>query len=463
MRTRIMAALGAALILASCGGDGSGPTAETDSPHAYIATAAPHSYAPPQSRSHAVQYRLPGAEHVTIGGDLEPRENLRHILTQGGIRFYIGAVRDGVGVDRLVDYGEDLTTKNGTVTAALSQDGFYPFASAPVLYLDSDFALAENAAIASALNDAVLLLNDALPPEYQMRLAAAGSTAAGITVSLETSAEIASNCGAGAVACAQNTTLAGYSTRAVLRIPNDFDTSQYTRPRVVIVHELLHALGIQGHVDSVEFPDSIMGTAGEFIPNLGHVISKIDREVLQIMYMSQNTTAYNDWGEWSDVSHHLVGRTEDGALNFGVALFNGLPQPWVRGGLPGSALADSDAITGTATWNGALLGYSGPSPIAGDASLEVDMATISNATNEQDLRFRNIYFVNRFENPDRSATSALWFTARNIDYKVRIVGNGFANVGGDGFVTGAFVGAKHEHMGGTVKRTDMIAAFGGSR
>ncbi len=44
---------------------------------------------------------------------------------------------------------------------------------------------------------------------------------------------------------------------------------------------------------------------------------------------------------------------------------------------------------------------------------------------------------------------------------------GFRNVRGDGheegFVQGAFLGAEHEHMGGTVKRTDMVAAFGGSQ
>ena len=86
------------------------------------------------------------------------------------------------------------------------------------------------------------------------------------------------------------------------------DTSDYRYSRSTIVHELLHALGIWGHVDSVEFPDSIMGKAGEHIPNLGYIISKIDREVLQIMYMSQQTDLYNDWGEWSDTSFHLVGR-----------------------------------------------------------------------------------------------------------------------------------------------------------
>ena len=459
---RTAAVIAAALILVSCGGGG-GPTVSTAPPLAYTPTATPHSYAPAQTRSHIVAYHGAGAEHVTIGGDLEPRENLRHIDTENGIRFYIGAVRDGVGVERLENYEKDLQTRNGADPFKLAGDGFYPFRTAPVLYIDSDFYLTENAGIASALVDAVRILNDALPPEFHMRLAAEGSTLPGITVSLESEADIGTNCGAGAVACAQNTTLDGYTTGAVLRIPDDFDTTEYSYPRVVIAHELLHALGIQGHVDSIEFPDSILGSAGEFIPNLGHVISKIDREVLQIMYMSQITGSYNDWGEWSDVSHHLVGRTADGDLNFGVALFNGLPQPWVRGGLPATTLAENDSLSGTATWTGALLGYSGPSPIAGDAELEVALATLTDAENEQNLRFRDIFFVNRFETADQSATSDRWFPARNIDYKVRVAGNGFANVDGEGIVTGAFLGAEHEHMGGTVKRTDMIGAFGGSR
>ena len=74
---------------------------------------------------------------------------------------------------------------------------------------------------------------------------------------------------------------------SVLLLPNDLDTSEYMFSRSLIVHELLHALGIQGHVDSIEFPDSIMGSEGEHIPNVGHIISKIDKEVLQIMYMNQ--------------------------------------------------------------------------------------------------------------------------------------------------------------------------------
>ena len=74
--------------------------------------------------------------------------------------------------------------------------------------------------------------------------------------------------------------------------------------------------------------------------------------------------------------------------------------------------------------------------------------------------------MNRFES-DTTDDSDRWFHTRNIDYKVEISGNYFENVKGDdyeqGFVTGLFMGAEHEHMGGTVKRTDMIGAFGGSR
>lgn len=468
--TRTIAALAVAtgvLFLAACGGGS--PVAETEAPLAHVQTAAQHTYASAQSRSHIVAYTGPGAEHITIGGDLEPRENLRHVHTENGIRLYIGAVRDGVGVERLTNFLIDLQTRNGADPSNLQGDGFAPFLTQPKLYYDADFLNPENAGVAQALADSIRILNDALPPEFQIVVAGSRSSdianSGEIVVTLETNTEIEANCGAGAVACALNPDAKklGYSTRSIVRLPDDFDTSQYTYPRSVIVHELLHALGIQGHVDSIEFPDSTLGTAGEFIPNPGHILSKIDREVLQIMYMSQLTAAYNDWGEWADVSHHLVGRSEDGGLHFGVALFNGLPQPWVRGGLPVTDLANNNRLSGTATWEGSLLGYSGPSPIAGDAALQVDIATLANPENQQDLSFRDIYYLNRFE----SAEDDRWFPTRNIEYRVRITGNTFVNVQGpdqeQGLVTGAFLGNAHEHMGGTVKRTDMIGAFGGSR
>ena len=263
------------------------------------------------------------------------------------------------------------------------------------------------------------------------------------------------------MACATSWLSGTRTTRAKLFIPDDFDTSQYTLPRKVIVHELLHALGISGHVNSVQFPDSVMGTSGDHFPNPGHIIGRTDREILQVMYMSKLPAIYNSWGRWTDVAYHVMAESEDKVMRFGVALFNGLPQPWVRGEMPRTTLASNSRLSGTATWNGFLLGFSGPSAIAGDAELQVRLSTLSDASNEQDLRFRDIYFVNRWEETDR------WFPTRNIDYKVNVSGNWFQNVRGtgyeQGFVQGAFLGAGHEHMGGTAKRTDMVAAFGGSR
>ena len=174
------------------------------------------------------------------------------------------------------------------------------------------------------------------------------------------------------------------------------------------------------------------------------------------MYMSQRTETYNDWNEWSDTSLHLVGRSEDDTVHFGVVLFNGLPQPWTRGKFPDSDLADNRRLTGRVSWEGSLLGFSGVSPIAGDVELDV---MLSRLDAPQDLKFRDIYFLNRFESdgPDR------WFPTRNLDYKVDITGNGFLHWSDKGLIRGTFLGTEHEGMTGTIKRTDLVGAFGGTR
>ena len=199
-----------------------------------------------------------------------------------------------------------------------------------------------------------------------------------------------------------------------------------------------------------------MGTSGDFFPYPGFTIHRIDREVLQIMYMSQRTDTYNDYAEWTDTTLHIVGRSEDDFVHFGVALFNGLPQPWSKGRFPDSDLADNTILTGSVSWFGSLLGFSGPSPIAGDAELEV---TLGNLEEPHALEFRDIYFLNRFE----SEGSDRWFPTRNLDYEVEIYGNVFSNSSGDGHIVGAFLGPEHEGMAGTIKRTDLVGAFGGKR
>ena len=420
-----------------------------------------YSYAPYQSPSDVTWF----AGQTYIGGDVEPQESLRRVsTTTSGTKIYMGAIRDGVGVNRLENYEADLTAQTG--------DGFAPFIIAPRMDFDPAFDEPENDEIDAAIFDSVRILNDALPPEFQIEIGYIDSgeeaAAGAILMRLESPESVRAECGVNAVACAESViTSYGYTRSSTIILPDDFDADEFLYSRSVIIHELLHALGIWGHVDSVEFPDSLMGDYGGYIPNVTHILNKIDREVLQIMYMSQESEIYNDWGEWSDVSHHLIGRTDDGELNFGVALFNGLPQPWVRSATPDTFLADNRLLSGTATWSGDLVAYSGPSPLLGDVELQVGLATLTDPANEQDLRFRDIFYVNRFESSDYSDTSPRWFPTRNLDYKVNVYGNLFANVQDDeyeeGWVAGAFMGNNHEHMAGTLKRTDMVGAFGGTR
>ena len=457
----------ATILLLGCGG---GTRQSHLAKHNYSRPAYQNpNYHPHVSFSHAHRW----VDTTYVGGDVEPREKLRRIGSTNRITYSIGASRDGVGKDRLENYERDLVTQNNTTS--FSRDGFYPFRVKPKVWLGQRFYDLVNSndpaawAVFEVVISSIHILNDALPPEFQIELAGQGDVWGNegtLTVNYLSPAQIAQVC-AGGVACssADISTVGGYTRSSDISIPDNLDASKYSTSHTIIIHELLHALGIRGHVDSIEFPDSIMGRSADFFPNTGFTIHRIDREVLQIMYMSQRTANYNDWGEWSDTSLHLVGESDDGHVNFGVALFNGLPQPWARGTTPNSILGLNRStgrmkrprhLFGSVTWSGALLGFSGISPIAGNTSLTVQTG---NLEGEQDLRFRDIYFVNRAEEngPNR------WFPRRNIDYKVMMDNNGFYHSSESGHVTGVFLGPRHEGMAGTLKRTDLVGAFGGKR
>lgn len=474
MQQRISAFIFTAILLFGCGG-GDALNTELSNLNYPRAVYQPPNYHPHVSPSHAYFWD----DTVYLGGDVAPKEKLRRVDSVGDITYFMGASRDGVGVNRLINYGWDLATMDNTVRPSIGGHGFYPFRIAPRLWVDNRFnqALARNDPIAQstrrALDDSIQIINDALPPEFQINW---GDSARGESPSHEgaigiryiPAENIGNVCGgAGAIACAQSNRISlgnlpgtnipvGYTAGSEISIPDNFDPAQYGESRTIILHELLHALGIWGHVDSTEFPDSIMGTRGDFFPNPGFVIHRIDREALQIMYMEQLTAQYNDWGEWSDTSLHLMGESEDGHVNFGVVLFNGLPQPWARGTRPERNLSDANYLRGTVTWEGALLGFSGVAPVAGEAALTVDMNRL---TEEQDLRFQDLFFVNRFESsgPDR------WFPDRNIHYRVTMAEDGFYYSSATDHVSGLFMGPRHEGMAGTLKRTDLVGAFGGTR
>ncbi len=453
--TVLLCALIVVLLLSACGGGTSVPLVEDpelEQPHDYSRPG----YVRPTYPYLTGSTRGVGINSVLIGLDAEPKDRIGALFPSSatnGLEVSMGPSRDGVGLGRLLDYrislGEPPT----------------PFKVRPRIWFEDVPGCGFECIPRSyqLLYLGVAVLNDVLPPEFQIELAGTFSSSyeynrlynreGNIAVLLGTESQVDLYCGITAAACASMKRFTAtdhmFASRVIL--PEEIETMGEQAAMTLIMHELLHALGIRSHVNSIQFPDSIMGTSGDFFPSIPFVLHRIDAEFLQSIYMSQNTNNYNHWGDWSDTALHLVGRYEDGMVNFGTALFNGLPQPWARGVMPDTDLKDNSLLRGSATWKGPLLGFSGVSPIMGGASLRVNLRTLKG-----DLEFRNIIFANRLD-------AVSYFPVRNIDYDVEIASNGFWNTSGEGFVTGSFMGPKHEGMGGTVKRTDLVGAFGGKR
>ena len=65
--------------------------------------------------------------------------------------------------------------------------------------------------------------------------------------------------------------------------------------------------------------------------------------------------------------------------------------------------------------------------------------------------------------PGEAGSGTDW-SEGDLSYDILVTGNTFRQIGGDdGTVTGAFFGEAHEAMGGVLERTDLTAAFGGTR
>ena len=141
----------------------------------------------------------------------------------------------------------------------------------------------------------------------------------------------------------------------------------------VLVHELMHALGLQGHTEQSQFPTSSM-TNG-WAPVTGG-LSDIDATALQVLYTrlgprtEPEDLSADSLGAWSQDTSVLMGSY--GGMTFGVTSQNGLSRPWTNGIRPDPTLTENVALRGTVTWDGALLGMTPTQePVGGDASLSV--------------------------------------------------------------------------------------------
>ena len=233
----------------------------------------------------------------------------------------------------------------------------------------------------------------------------------------------------------------------------------------VLVHELIHAIGMNGHSDPTRFPHSVMhavygGDSQE------HILFAVDREALLASYSVLEPGAsaaqiVEDLGPWDDTSMHLRGDIgiSGGEVAFGVASRNGLTQPWAFGPTPWTNLADNPILSETVSWSGRLLGFT-PSieAVGGAAELAVELGTL-----DGQLDFTNLEHWGANLAPGPVGSGRTWGDG-DLQYWVNVRGNTFVQTGGDeGTVTGAFFGATHEAMGGVLERTDLTAGFGGTR
>ena len=229
--------------------------------------------------------------------------------------------------------------------------------------------------------------------------------------------------------------------------------------RKTLAHEIFHALGFYAYVEPDEYR-TVMN-AGSVFPVT--YLPQIDTDALYALY-TRFTHEYgfrpfdpNDLGPWTDVSFHLRGDMDD--VSFGASSRNGLIQPWAHGSGPATNLADNQALTGSASWAGRLLGFTSDSEsLAGAADLTINLGTLRGQIDFTGLEHWGVNAA-----PGSIGSGQMWDDG-DLMYSVVVRGNTFNQTGGDaGEVTGAFFGPAHEGMGGVVERSDMSAGFGGTR
>ena len=246
-------------------------------------------------------------------------------------------------------------------------------------------------------------------------------------------------------------------------IDHDSNSGYFShRAMGVLVHELLHAVGMSGHVAFDEFRGTWIDPFGTEIS--GSSLSAVDGEVLHLIYSRfkpgdlPSAFTVENLGDWSMTTKHVRGDVFFGddrwgdwteQANFGVAFKNGLAQPWAQGMMPDGLLRDA-GLSGTAAWKGRLVGFTPKEKeVGGAATLSVSLSTLRG-----DLAFTDLAYMDG---------GGRWLDG-DLTYKMAVVGNEFAQTGGDkGFVTGVFVGRKHGGMAGVLERDDLTAAFGGKR
>ena len=239
-----------------------------------------------------------------------------------------------------------------------------------------------------------------------------------------------------------------------------FDTRPDHDTVSVLVHEMLHSLGLAGHVDAPAFSDSNMYNAWF---RLDGSLPAIDAAAVQVLYtrlpaeIEPEELSATSLGAWARETLELTGELD--GIAFGVRHANGISMPWTIGDEPTRAVADNPQLAGIATWTGGLVGFTPAlAPVGGNAELSVDVGTMDGSAD-----FTELQSWSAGSAPGALGTGETWNTG-SLSYTITLGGNYLRSTGGDaGTVNGQFYGANHEGVAGSLERDDLTAAFGARR
>ncbi len=468
-----VACTAAFLSLAACGGGGGGPETggamppddgqdpivSEPEPEPVPELVLPLAHAAGAHQSPVIQFD----DELRVGAMPAPEQSdLASVATHDGATVRYGQLRDGLGAAALTDYLRE--------DARASKFGVLRFIQAPVVR----FVEGTTAEQADEIVRAVQLLNANLPDDFQLTVdptpvSEAPHAPGGlmdpnavdgqilVEYDLRENWETSASDTAAGIAVLRHTIFGVINSTRVWVDPTR--ASDAADRMETLVHEIIHALGRQ-HVNPARFPSTVMQSSGAQGTE-GYVMHQLDREALLAVYnvldvgILPNGEIASGLGPWEDESLHVRGDLDD--LAFGASLRNDLVRPWAMGPRPGIDLADNQELMGSASWSGRLLGLT-PSgqTVAGTAGLAIDLASL-----DGDLDFTSLETWTG--TPGALGSGTTWGDG-DLNYDIAVDGNVFARTGGDeGVITGAFFGASHEGMGGTLVRDDLGAGFAGTR
>ena len=228
----------------------------------------------------------------------------------------------------------------------------------------------------------------------------------------------------------------------------------------ILGHEILHALGLNGHIEE---DTDVLEELTLMVPHLHQypgrfgdsILFPFDIAALQAMYDPHAL------GEWNR-THYRVDACLDGRVCFGASPGLGNPSAYARvmGVSPSTHLGNNQALIGSATWRGRLVGLTPrEDAVAGAARLGINLDTLRG-----DLDFTHLEYWRVGTTIGRIGTGSQWKDG-DLNYGIEVLGNTFIQdgTGDDGAVTGRFAGRSHEYMAGVLERDDLAAGFGGKR